>query len=287
MSTFWSEDVQSSEILYFSRVARFNNNNKDKWFDILQVKDNLKILELGCGPGHFTNMIKANFPNCKVSGIDLDENHIKYAQNMAQNLNLDINYLVGDVCNLPFKDNEFDIVFSHTLVEHLPFDKFISEQKRVLKDNGTIIFIHVDTKRKHINQFNYLKNEIDEIYDKLEYKKNNIIVGQYLLQPQEYLKELHNLGFNNLSVKFEQIDFYFPDLCKNLDEGIKQIESLEISDMYNAKFNIYISKNGENYKDKLLSLIQNKYQERKKLFLEKKPTFDYESTAINIFSATK
>ena len=77
MSTFWSEDVQSSEILYFSRIARFNNNNKDKWFDILQVKDNLKILELGCGPGHFTNMIKANFPNCKVSGIDLDENELK------------------------------------------------------------------------------------------------------------------------------------------------------------------------------------------------------------------
>lgn len=287
MNTFWSEDVQSSEILYFSRLARFNENNKSKWFDILQVKDNLNILELGCGPGHFCNMIKANFPNCKVTGIDLDKNHINFAKNMAKNLNLDINYMVEDTCSLPFKDNQFDLIFSHTLVEHLPFDKFISEQKRILKENGTLIFIHVDSKRKHINQFDYLKKEIDEIYEKLEYKNNNIKVGQYLLKPEEYLNQLNIIGFKNLCVKFEHIAFYFPDLCNNINEGIKQIEALHISDTYNAKFNIHISKNGENYEEKLLGLIDQKYSERKRLYLENKPIFDYESTAINIFTATK
>lgn len=287
MSTFWSDDVQSSEILYFSRVARFNESNKSKWFDILQVKDNLNILELGCGPGHFCNMIKANFPNCNVTGIDLDQNHIDFAKNMAKNLNLGVNYSVADVCNLPFEDNQFDLVFSHTLVEHLPFDKFISEQKRILKENGTLIFIHVDSKRKHINQFDYLTKEIDEIYEKLEYKNNDIIVGQHLLSPEEYLKELNILNFKNLCVKFEQVNFYFPDLCNSIDDGIKQIENLQISDIYNAKFNIYISKNGEEYEKQLLRLIEQQYSERKRLYLENKPVFDYESTAINIFSATK
>jgi hypothetical protein len=76
-------------------------------------------------------------------------------------------------------------------------------------------------------------------------------------------------------------------LCNSIDDGIKQIENLQISDIYNAKFNIYISNNGEEYEKQLLRLIEQQYSERKRLYLENKPVFDYESTAINIFSATK
>ena len=287
MSTIWSNEIQSSEILYYSRACRFNDFNKDKWFNFLHLKENLNILELGCGPGHFTNMIKKHFPSCNVTGVDLDENHIKFANNMAKTLNLDVTYLVGDANNLPFENNQFDLIFSHTLVEHLPFEEFVTEQKRLLKDNGLMIFITVDSKRKHVNTFDYMENELDEIYNSLQYKDNNITVGQYNQTPQQYLQSLRNLNFKTPSARFEEVVYYFPDITYNTEEGLKQIEMLENSDIYNAKFNLSLSTNGQQYETQLIQEIKNKYAERKKLYIENSPVYDYESTALNIFYAYK
>ena len=54
MSTFWSKEIQSSEILYYSRFARFNDYNKDEWFRLLQITNGIKVLEIGCGTGQST-----------------------------------------------------------------------------------------------------------------------------------------------------------------------------------------------------------------------------------------
>ena len=72
MNNLWSTKVQSTELLYYSRLERFNDKNCARWFDLLKVKDGMKVLEVGCGGGHFTNMVKEYFPNCEVWGIDLD-----------------------------------------------------------------------------------------------------------------------------------------------------------------------------------------------------------------------
>ena len=84
MSDFWSKQIQSTELLYFSRAEKFNDENKSLWFKLLKVKDGMKVLEVGCGGGLFTNMIKKYFPNCQVYGIDIDENHIEFAKRKAK-----------------------------------------------------------------------------------------------------------------------------------------------------------------------------------------------------------
>lgn len=287
MGEFWSKEIQSSEILYSSRIARFNDSNKEEWFDLLQICDGMKVLEVGCGPGHFTNMIKRYYPNCEVFGVDLDSGHIDFAKKKSAELNLDVKYTVADVNNLPFEEGAFDIVFSHTLVEHLPFENFVREQTRVLKRNGILIFMHVDSKRKHVNNFTYNEKEINNIYNMLEYKESDIRVGQYLMPPEKYLELLSAFGYRNPVVKFKEIVFYFPDVCCSKEEAMCQITNQELSEVYNAKFSLDISINGEKYYESLMSLIQEKYNERKRLFLENKNVFDYESTAINVFVAIK
>ena len=287
MSTVWSKEIQSSEILYYSRASRFNDFNKDEWFDLLQIKDGFKVLEVGCGPGHFTNMIKKYYPNCEVYGVDLDENHIEFAKEKAKELGLEINYMTGDATSLPFENESFDIIFSHTLVEHLPFDQFISEQKRLLKNNGKLVSIHVDSKRKHINQFNYKKEEIDAIYDQLQFEESKHNVGQYVKATDEYLAEFLKFGMKNPYVQFKEIMFYFPFQAKSKDEAIMQIKNQEISEIANEEFTLQMARNGEDFRDKLLSLVQEKYAERMRLYLENQNIFDYESTAIVVYTATK
>lgn len=287
MSTVWSKEIQSSEILYYSRASRFNDFNKDEWFDLLQIKDGFKVLEVGCGPGHFTNMIKKYYPNCEVYGVDLDENHIEFAKEKAKELGLEINYMTGDATSLPFENESFDIIFSHTLVEHLPFDQFISEQKRLLKNNGKLVSMHVDSKRKHINQFNYKKEEIDAIYDQLQFEESKHNVGQYVKATDEYLAEFLKFGMKNPYVQFKEIMFYFPFQAKSKDEAIMQIKNQEISEIANEEFTLQMTRNGEDFRDKLLSLVQEKYAERMRLYLENQNIFDYESTAIVVYTATK
>lgn len=284
MNNFWSKKVQSTEILHFSRTQRINEDTKHLWLEPLNIKPNFKILEVGCGSGHFTNTIKRTFPDCEVVGIDLDEGHIKFAKEISQG----VTYLCADINDLPFEDDYFDIVFSHTVIEHLPFKNFITEQKRVLKPNGKIFIYEVEPKQKHIHTFDYLKDEINEILDKIdvpEIEKPN--VGIYSNQPYEVLTKLDNEGFCDCKLEFKEIMYYFPDNAPSKQSAIEQIESARLAEMYEYLFVISLSTNGEQFEQQLLDLNKRRYDERIKLFDQNKKIYDYETTFLRVMSGTK
>ena len=286
MNTVWSDEIQSSEILYYSRFGWFNAYNKDEWFSLLGIHDGMKVLEVGCGPGHFCNMVKKHFPSCQVYGVDLDDNHIKFAKQTAKYLNLDVNYCVGDVTNLQFEDNCFDIVFSHTLVEHLPFDAFVLGQKKVIKPNGKLVFIKIDPNKKHINVFE-ADGQQNALENKLVFAESKHIVGTYTKTPQEFLGELEKHGFKDMFVEFKDIMFYYPDKCTNKQQAIKQIKDMQNAETYEMYFKLKNAINGVQYKSKLLNALNQKYQTRLQLLEANQKVFDYESTAIMVYTATK
>ena len=202
VNTFWSETVQSTQLLDTSRKEKFNVYNRKLWFNLLHIQNNLKILEVGCGSGHFTNMIKKYYPTCDVYGIDLDNNHIKFAKNESKRLNIDVNYQVADVSHLPFEDNNFDIVFSHTLIEHLPFDDFIKEQKRVLKKGGKLVIMRVDMIKNNDKPFLYLEDEINKVYSGISYPKI-AGVGEYVEDPDLTMQRLYQYNFKNINFNYK------------------------------------------------------------------------------------
>lgn len=100
-----------------------------------------KVLEIGVGAGvDFLNWAKAG---AHATGIDLTEAGIKITEERIKSkigsLGSNANLLVGDAENLPFKDNEFDIVYSWGVLHHTP-DTFraFSEAFRVLKAGGEL-----------------------------------------------------------------------------------------------------------------------------------------------------
>jgi ubiquinone/menaquinone biosynthesis C-methylase UbiE len=95
-----------------------------------------KILDYGCGEGVLSVLMAEK--GFDVVGIDISEPNIKFAKNMADKRNLDIQFLNGDGENLPFNDKEFDFVVASHVVEHLPnLEKGLNEIKRV-SDNSII-----------------------------------------------------------------------------------------------------------------------------------------------------
>jgi len=96
----------------------------------------------------------------------------------------------ADICNLPFKDEEFDFILCNHVLEHIPDDtKAMQELFRILKPNGTAILqIPQDLNRE--NTF-----EDNSITDPKERAK---IFGQYdhvRIYGRDYFEKLRNIGF--------------------------------------------------------------------------------------------
>ena len=103
-------------------------------------------LEIGCGNGYGTRLIKAYFCPRRIEAIDLDENMIQIAR--RKNRDSSIQYHVMDASTLSFTDRSFDAIFDFGIIHHIPnWKDCISEMHRVLKVNGEVILeeISIDT----------------------------------------------------------------------------------------------------------------------------------------------
>lgn len=103
----------------------------------------------------------------------------------------------ADICNLPFKDNEFDIILCNHVLEHIPDDtKAMQELYRILKPGGFGIFqIPQDLSRE-------TTFEDDSITDPKERAK---IFGQYdhvRVYGRDYFDKLRSIGF-----QVEEVDY--------------------------------------------------------------------------------
>lgn len=96
-----------------------------------------KILDAGCGPGTYGIML-AQAGN-EVAGVEISPGSVEVANQRAKEKGVDFTARVGDLENLPFDDNTFDICFCGWVLHHFPdIDKAVSELARVLKTGGMI-----------------------------------------------------------------------------------------------------------------------------------------------------
>jgi len=75
-----------------------------------------RLLDLGCGEGHFTLKLKEHFPGLVVAGLDASISAIRTAARLYPS-NL---WVVGDAYDPPFREGSFDIVVCNNLWEHVP-----------------------------------------------------------------------------------------------------------------------------------------------------------------------
>ena len=105
----------------------------------------------------------------------------------------------ADICNLPFKDNEFDYIFCNHVLEHIPDDtKAMQELYRVLSPGGVGIF-QIPQDLSRATTF-----EDDSITDP---KKRAKIFGQYdhvRVYGHDYFDKLRSIGFQVSEVDYTQ-----------------------------------------------------------------------------------
>ncbi len=115
----------------------------------------------------------------------------------------------ADICNLPFGDNEFDMILCNHVLEHIPDDrKAMQEIYRILKPGGTAILqIPLENDRD-------VTFEDDSITDRKERAR---IFGQYdhvRVYGMDYFERLKSVGFKVQAVDYtkqlapDKIDYY-------------------------------------------------------------------------------
>lgn len=91
------------------------------------------FLDAGCGNGGY--VAYASNLGIRAIGIDIVPEALKNAHKKCTG-----EFLIGDVRTLPFKDDYFDFVMSHGVVEHFEeTDLALREIFRVLKPKGTAV----------------------------------------------------------------------------------------------------------------------------------------------------
>jgi ubiquinone/menaquinone biosynthesis C-methylase UbiE len=129
--------------------------------DSIQLKQNSKILDVGCGHGAFMIKFENRINDIrKIVGIDIwnkrdqANNTLEETEKTVTNSGVSSKAKIqrADMCDLPFQDNEFDLVISsfaiHNVKPATQRRKAIEEIFRVLKHNGEVVIIDIEFKDK-------------------------------------------------------------------------------------------------------------------------------------------
>jgi SAM-dependent methyltransferase len=104
------------------------------------VRPDSRILDCGCGPGSITIGLALWAPDGQTIGIDIGEEQLEGARALAKQLGAaNVSFQQGNIFALPFEDDSFDIVFSQTVLYHIPSpQRALSEIRRVLRPGGLV-----------------------------------------------------------------------------------------------------------------------------------------------------
>lgn len=103
------------------------------------IQPGMTVLDLGCGTGTLTLMIKRAHPNAHVTGLDGDPQVLDIARDKSRGVN--IQWDEGLASSLPYPDSVFDRVVTSLVIHHLVTDDkrlAFKEVYRVLKPHGEL-----------------------------------------------------------------------------------------------------------------------------------------------------
>ncbi|WP_371803588.1 class I SAM-dependent methyltransferase [Candidatus Lokiarchaeum ossiferum] len=178
---------------YINIISLIKNNYGDI--------SNKKILDVGCGDGVLSYFLYKE--NAFVSGIDSSELSINFAKLKTKNCN--INFYHGSSNDLPFINEEFDIVVSSDVIEHVfDYNKFLSEIHRVVKKQGLVVIstpIRItEAPLDKMHFIEWFQNEYKELITK-HFPKSIFFESHPLFWSEFYLRStLFRLILNVISI---------------------------------------------------------------------------------------
>ncbi|HET6557561.1 MAG TPA: class I SAM-dependent methyltransferase [Prolixibacteraceae bacterium] len=128
---------------YFTNLERQGPGSPEVTVKALSFIDHLnkesRIADLGCGTGGQT-MVLAQHTQGTITGIDLFPRFIELFNEQAiqQNVHDRVKGIVGSMDDLPFQNEELDVIWSEGAIYNIGFERGINEWRKFLKPGGYI-----------------------------------------------------------------------------------------------------------------------------------------------------
>jgi trans-aconitate 2-methyltransferase len=177
---------------------KFQAERSAPFFDLLalvEVRPNLKVVDLGCGTGELTRQLAEALPNSDVTGLDSSTQMLEKAQKFAGPR---LKFEQGDQAQLT---GEWDLIFSNAALqwsENHP--ELISNLYQRLKPGGQIA-VQVPSNHNHISHQLYRETAGEEPFRTI---LNGFQRYAPVLSIDEYARLLFERGAENIIV-FERV----------------------------------------------------------------------------------
>ncbi len=253
---FLDDDMQYSCAYFHNQNINLNQAQLDKKKHIinkLQIKENMKVLDIGCGWGGMAIEI-AKTTGAKVKGITLSENQYVTAKKRAQEEGLSekVNFAIQDYRH---ENDTYDRIVSVGMFEHVGvkyFNIFLKKSYNLLNDSGIFLLHTIGQRGKPTATSPWIRKYI--------------FPGGYIPSMSEILKISEKLNINITDIEVLRLHYahtlthWYRNTLKNKDKIVKMFDSrffrmwefyLLISkysfiNMGNVVFQIQIAKNINN-----------------------------------------
>ena len=185
-----------------------HKNWKKQIVDISRPLNPKRILDVATGTADIAIAL-TKIKNCEIIGMDLSSNMLDIGDKKIKDLGLQqsVKLELGDVENLEYNDNYFDVVTVGYGVRNFEnLKKSLDEIYRVLKKNGTLIILETSVPKNKIIKLFYnfftkfyvkliglLLSKNFEAYSYLQKSASNFPHGQ------DFINILKNSKFTNIS----------------------------------------------------------------------------------------
>ena len=147
------------------------------------IQPGKSVLDIGCGTGQTAAFLASRF-GCDVTAIDNHPIMVEKARERFINKEYSVKVIEGNIENLPFVDNSFDIILSESVIVFTNISKTLRELSRVLKRNGSMIMIEMIAEQTPSEE---LKRKVHSLYGIHE-----------ILQVEEWIATLLQAGFTHI-----------------------------------------------------------------------------------------
>ncbi len=132
------------------------------------------LLDLGCGTGTTTLMLKRRFPDASVTGLDLSPHMLVVGDRKAQAAGLDITFRHGNAMATGLAADSYDVVCATLLFHETPpavAKTILRESFRLLKPGGQMLIL--DGNQKTLRAVDWLNTVFEEPFIR-DYGQGNV-----------------------------------------------------------------------------------------------------------------
>ena len=173
--------------------------------------EKLNILDLGCGPGLYTEKLAAKGHH--VTGVDFSANSIEYAKSSAAEKNLNVEYFCQDYTKLDLPENKYDLVLLiyTDICPLLPLQRedLLQGVKKVLKSGGKFILDYsndnnlqdkISPRNWDVAEKGFWKNEpYLALSDSFLFEKEKIVLYQHIVIDEQNEMDIYRFWHHYFS----------------------------------------------------------------------------------------